>query len=169
MKRYWQVFILILTLAPLPGLSFAKKPLGEAANPDELLRVQSYCIDTSKLWAAEAGDVRKFIEKQSPPKGLLGKLPWKLVENCAQADAVISLKFETSSRLRPAGGSALGTGTAALNSVPEATYSAKMSITDRASQKPLYQVEGEAVTTFRDRSLNSPFSKLIRDLKTLSK
>jgi hypothetical protein len=169
MKHYWQVFILVLTLAPLAPVSFAKKPLGEAANPDALLKVQSYCIDTTKLGAAEAGDVRKFIEKQGPPKGLLAKLPWKLVENCAQADAVISLKFETSFRVTPSGGSALGTGTAALNSVPEGTYSAQMLITDRSSQKPLYEVKGETVTGGRDRSINNPFSKLIRDLKTLSK
>jgi hypothetical protein len=156
-------------LAPLAGLSFAKKPLGEAANPDALLRVQSYCIDTTKLEAAEAGDVRKFLDKQNQPKGVLGKLSWKLLENCAQADAVVNLKFETSAQVTPAGGSVLGTGTAALNSVPEDAYSAQMLITDRASPKPLYHVKGEAVTQFRDRSINSPFSKLIRDLKTLSK
>jgi hypothetical protein len=169
MKRYLRVFGLVLALAPLPGLSFAKKPLGEAANPDALLSVQSYCIDSTKLTAAEAGDVRKFIAKQSSPKGLLGKLPWKLVENCTQADAVISLKFESSFRVTPSGGSALGTGTAALNSVPEGTYSAQMLITDRASQKPLYEVKGETVTGGRDRSINNPFSKLVSDLKTLSK
>jgi hypothetical protein len=169
MKRYLRTSALVLALVPLPGLSLGKKTLGEAADPDALLKVQSYCIDTTKLGAADAGDVRKFLDKQNQPKGVLGKLSWKLVDSCAQADAVVTLKFETSFRVSPAGGSALGTGTAALNSVPEDTYSAQMLVTDRASQKPLYQVKGEAVTMFRDKSINSPFSKLIRDLKTLSK
>jgi len=169
MKRCLQISALLLVLALLPEPSFAKKLLGEAADPDALLKVQSYCIDTTKLGAAEAGDVRKFLEKQNQPKGVLGKLSWKLVDNCAQADAVVTLRFESSFRITPAGGSALGTGTAALNSVPEDTYSAQMSVTGRASQKPLYQVKGEAVTMFRDRSVNSPFSKLIHDLKALSK
>jgi hypothetical protein len=169
MKRYLRTFALLLAVAPLPGLSFAKKPLGEVADADALLKVQSYCIDMTKLGAAEAGDVKKFIDKQNQPKGVLGKLSWKLVENCAQADAVVDLKFEASVRITPAGGSALGTGTAALNSVPEDTYTAQMLVTDRASQKPLYRVKGETVTSYRDRSISSPFSKLIRDLKTLSK
>jgi hypothetical protein len=169
MKRYWRILALVSALAPLPGLSLAKKPLGEAADPDALLRVHSYCVDMANLEAAEAGDVRKFLEKQNQPKGLLGKLPWKLVENCAQADAVVSLKFDRSFRIAPAGGSALGTGTAALNSVPEPAYSAQMLVRDRASQKPLYKVKGEADTMGRIRSIGDPFSKLIRDLKTLSK
>jgi len=169
MKLYLHTFALVLALALLPELSFAKKPFGEVADPDALLKVQSYCIDMTKLGGAEVGDVKKFLEKQNQPKGVLGKLSWKLVENCTQADAVVNLKFETSAQVTPAGGSVLGTGTAALNSVPVDTYSAQMAVMDRASQKLLYQVTGESVTQFRDRSINSPFSKLIRDLKTLSK
>jgi len=169
MKRYLYTFALVLALALLSGLSFAKKPFGEVADPGALLKVQSYCIDMTKLGGTEVGDVKKFIEKQNQPKGILGKLSWKLVEDCAQADAVVNLKFETSTQVTPAGGSALGTGTAALNSVPVDAYSAQMSVVDRASQKLLYQVTGESVAQFRDRSINSPFSKLTRDLKTLSK
>ena len=44
-----------------------------------------------------------------------------------------------------------------------------MLIAQRASQKALYNVTGEEVTSDRQRSINSPFSKLIHDLKILSK
>jgi hypothetical protein len=44
-----------------------------------------------------------------------------------------------------------------------------MMVRDRASQKPLYEVKGETVTGGRDRSITNTFSKLIHDLKTLSK
>ena len=168
MKQCLQIFVLVLTLATVPETSFGKKTFGEVANPDALLKVQSYCVDMDKIEISAVPDVRKFLDKQNTPKGLLGKLPWKLVDNCAQADAVVSLKFENSFKVTPAGGSALGTGTAALNSVPEPTYTAFMLVTDRTSQKPLYKVTGESVTGNRMRSINSPFSKLIHDLKTLS-
>jgi len=168
MKINLQVLAFFVILVTLAGLSFAKKPLGEVADPGALLKVQSYCVDMDKVEISAVPDVRKFLDKQNSPKGVLGKLPWKLVDNCAQADAVVSLKFENSFKVTPAGGSALGTGTAALNSVPEPTYTAFMLVTDRTSQKPLYKVTGESVTGNRMRSINSPFSKLIHDLKTLS-
>ena len=169
MRHYFQTLILVLTLASVSGTSFGKKTFGEVADPETLLKVQSYCVDMGKIESSAVPDVKKFFDRQNTLKGVLGKLSWKLVDNCSQADAVVSLKFESSFKVTPAGGSALGTGTAALNSVPEATYAAEMSVTDRASQKPLYHVKGESVTTFRDRSLNSPFSKLVHDLKALSK
>ena len=110
--------------------------------------------------------MRKFLHKQNTPKGVLGKLPWKLVDNCSQADAVVSSKFETSFEVTQASG--MATGAAITQSVPEATYTAHMSVTGRTSQKPLYTVTGESVTANRVRLINSPFSKLIHDLKILS-
>jgi hypothetical protein len=168
MKIIMQVLAFFLILVTLAGLSFAKKPFGEVADPGALLKVQSYCVDMAKIETSAISDVKKFLDKQNTPKGVLGKLPWKLVDNCAQADALVSLNFENSVKVAPAGGSALGTGTAALNSVPEPTYTATMVVTERTSQKPLYKVVGESVTGNRVRSINSPFSKLIHDLKTIA-
>jgi hypothetical protein len=56
-----------------------------------------------------------------------------------------------------------------MTSVPEPAFSTEMLVTDRISGKPLYRVKGETVTMRREGAIASPFSKLARDLKALSK
>jgi hypothetical protein len=169
MKHYVQTLVLVLTLVSVPGAGFGEKPFGDVVDPDTLLKVQSYCVDMDKIEGVVAPDVRRFLEKQNTPKGLLSKLPWKLVENCAQADAVVSLEFKNSFQVTQANGDGMATGAAITQSVPEATYTAQMLVSDRTSRKPLYKVMGESITVNRERSIGSPFSKLIHDLKVVSK
>jgi len=73
----------------------------------------------NKIETSAVSDMRKFFDKQNTPKGVLSKLPWKLVDNCSKADAVVSLKFETSFEVTQASGSGMATAAAITQSVPK--------------------------------------------------
>ena len=49
MKQCLQIVVLVLTLATIPETSFRKKTLGEIANLDALLKVESLCVDMDKI------------------------------------------------------------------------------------------------------------------------
>lgn len=159
------VFLLLLNLSLSAK---GKKLLGEAPDPDRLLQLHNFCVSTAGLSPGEAADVMRFVDHQNGPKKLLGKLPWQLTVNCSEADAVAKFQFEQTTELSQATGSGTLQG-AYVTAIPETAFKATILLADRASGKMLYKVQGEAVRERRDMSVTSPFSKLIKDLKTLSK
>lgn len=85
---------LLMAAMALPLCAREKKPTGDIPNLNTFGKVRSYCVDTSDLPGWEALDVRNLIETESKPKGLLSKLPWRLVADCmSQPDAVVRFKF----------------------------------------------------------------------------
>jgi hypothetical protein len=173
--RFLSGTTLILTLCVVSSAAYAKKTEGEVPDPAALSRVKSYCIDTSQMNTSEAGDVQKFVEEQKTPKKLLGKLPWSLADNCTQADAVITLKFEPTSIMDSSGApGAMQASTSSSNAIPGSgvnaganAYDTALTVSDR-SGKLLYRVTGEAAPLHPERSLKSPFSMLVSDLKKVS-
>lgn len=87
--------LVFLLAAALPLAAKEKKPAGEIPDRAAFAKIQSYCIDSSRLNDAEAYTVRGFIESESKPKHLLTKLPWKLDPDCRESDpdAVVKLDF----------------------------------------------------------------------------
>lgn len=89
----------------IPAISQVKKPTGEIPKPQDLAKVQTYCIDKSGLSGPDRYLIDGFVKTESKPKHLLAKLPWKLVEDCqnGQPDATATLEFvrmnETAIRL----------------------------------------------------------------------
>jgi hypothetical protein len=167
------VFLLALCGAAIPA--HAKKTEGEVPDPAALSRVKTYCIDTSQMSPSEAADVQKFVGEQNSPKKLLGKLSWSLADNCSQVDAVITLKFEPTSIMDSTGApGAMQASTSSSNAIPGSgvnaganAYDTALTVSDR-SGKLLYRVTGEAAPLHPERSLKSPFTMLVSDLKKVS-
>ncbi len=161
------LFVFLLTVsASLPAKE--KKTLGEVSDAGPLLNIRTFCLDATKLSTSQSADARKFVAEQSEPKKVLGKLGWRAVDDCSQADAVIRLEFEEGMEVGQTSGGGTLQG-APTTSVPEAVYKTRLYVTDRASGRLLYRVEGESIRMRRENSIASPFSKLQRDFKTLSK
>lgn len=156
----------ILVAAACTAPSFAKdvKTLGQVPDPDALAKVKTYCIDPLKGSQADAEEVRKFAGDENSPKRTLGKLRWTLKEDCTQADAVMSFKFELTQKVAYAADSA---NVQTAGNVPVDAYEATMTVSDRASGKLLYKVNGEATENTGYRSMVNSVQKLARDLKKL--
>jgi hypothetical protein len=83
---------LVITL-PITG--WAKKPSGEISDRRALAEVRTYCIEKSGLSGSDRYIVDGFLKSESRPKHLLTKMPWKLVESCADdnPDAIATVEF----------------------------------------------------------------------------
>ncbi len=168
MKFRWE---LLLALYLLPCISFAgqeKPPHGDVADAGSLLKVHTFCLDTSQLTPDQLRDLQRFAAQAGKPKGVFTKLHWQRLDSCSSAEATVILTMEESERLGPAGdGTTLQNEAYALKTVR--LQQAKMLITNRASGRTLYQAEGGEFTDDREGAFGSAFSKLLKDLKALSK
>jgi len=160
---------LLLSLLLLSGVSFAadgRKTRGEVKDPGGLLKVHTFCLDQSDLPRETVSDLKKFAEDAGKPRGLFSKLQWQPVDNCSSADVTVKLTLEAHEKLALAGdGTAMQDMSEAVRS--EMISRVKMLVTDRESGRTLYQVDGGPVTNDRQGAFASPFSKLLKDLKTL--
>lgn len=158
--------LVILMATACTVASFAKdvKTLGQVPDPNALAKVKTYCIDPTKGSQADAAEVRKFAADEHSPKKTLGKLSWTLREDCTDADAVMSFKFELTQKVAYATDSA---SVQTAGNVPVDAYAATMTVADRASGKLLYQVNGEATENTGYRSMVNAVQKLAKDLKKL--
>lgn len=158
--------LVILMAIACTAPSFAKnaKTLGQVPDPDALAKVKTYCIDPVKGSQADAGEVRKFAADENDPKKTLGKLRWTLMDGCAQADAVMSFNFQLTQKVAYGASS---TDVSTAGNVPVNAYVATLSVSDRASGKVLYKVDGEATENTGYRSMVNSVQKLAKDLKKL--
>jgi len=168
MRFRWE-YLLVLCLLPCPSFAGQGKPThGDVSDADSLLKVRTFCLDSSQLTARELTDLERFAAQAGKPKGVLTKLHWQRADSCRNADATVKLTMDEYQGLGSSGnGTSLQNPTAALKAE---TYSrAKMFITDRASGKTLYKVEGKEFTDDRQSAFEDTFSKLSKDLKALAK
>ena len=149
--RLWVGVILVCAVMPPPvaGAELAGKILDAAA----LSKVKTYCVDTSNLKGAvypgdvpwpEQFDVRELVKRESGPKGLLAKLPWKLEAVCSApgADAIARVEFRV----------ILGPGTqeillhspviAEYPQPSEFRWRAELEVTDKTSSRQIYEGQG---------------------------
>ncbi|MFZ0962094.1 MAG: hypothetical protein WAO35_14420 [Terriglobia bacterium] len=91
-----------LACAAVPAAAPRVKLAGKVLDAATLSGVRTYCIDTSTLKGTlysldsppERFDVGDLIERESRPKGLLSKLPWKLEADCSAPGVDAVLRFE---------------------------------------------------------------------------
>lgn len=162
-----KVSVLVLFMATVCATtSLAKevKALGQVPDPDALAKVETYCIDPMKGSQADAAEVRKFAADESGPKKILGKLRWTLTGDCSRADAVMSFNFQLTQKVAYGASS---TDVSTAGNVPVDAYEAAMTVSDRASGKLLYKVNGEATENSGYRSMVNAVQKLSKDLKKL--
>ncbi len=131
----------------IPAISQVKKPTGEIPKPQDLAKVQTYCIDKSGLSGPDRYLIDGFVKTESKPKHLLAKLPWKLVEDCqnGQPDATATLEFvrmnETAIRL---GEPTREPVTLTPGSYPEAPIKVVLTVGD--ASRLLYRVQALAAS-----------------------
>ncbi len=127
----------ILACAAVPTAAAGAKLAGKVLDRAALMKVKTYCVDTSSLVQfpgpydqAWIPVVRDLIKEESGPKGLLSKLPWKLEADCSApgVDAVLRFAF----------------GRVLLTTTP--TYpvlGALLRVSDKASWQVIYQAVAE--------------------------
>ena len=164
----WECF-LALCLLPCPSFAGQVKPThGDVTDADSLLKVHTFCLDSSQLTPQQSSALQGFTAQASKPKGVFTKLHWQRADSCSSAEATVKLTMDEYQGLGSSGdGTSLQNTSAALKA--ETHSRAKMFITDCASGKALYQVKGKEFTYDRQLAFEDTFSKLSKDLKTLAK
>ena len=152
--KLW-VFVL-LACAAVPTAAAGEKLAGKVLDAAALSKVRTYCVDTSNLKGLvypgdvprpQEFDVRELVKRESGPKGLLSKLPWKLEGDCSGpgVDAIVRFEFRV----------ILGPGTvdtllhdpvlAVYPQTGEFRWRAELQVTDEASTRVVYKAEGNPV------------------------
>ena len=139
---------------------------GKVFDRDGLRQTRSYCVDVSSLEGSDAAEVREFLAADSGPKKLLTRLPWRLMNDCTQADAVARIYFT------PATVTEVLTnhesGLKQVSASGERSY-AVLLVYDKASVRLFYRAEGSVSHGDPTKVLGSPFSMLLKDLKTVTR
>ncbi|HEY6291739.1 MAG TPA: hypothetical protein VI455_09300 [Terriglobia bacterium] len=139
---------------------------GEIFDREALGQTRSFCVDSSHMGESEVTQLKDFLAKESQPKKLLSKLPWKLIDDCTKADAVARIYFapvdlrvdirdEESGRKK------------SWN--PGQSAQPVLLIYDKASIRLFYRAEGEVLRGKAVDALGSPFSTLLKDLKQIDR
>jgi hypothetical protein len=165
-KSCWSC-LLSLSLLSCPAFASPKNETqGQVADGDGLLKVHTVWLDTSALNKRQLGLLKRVVNRATKPKGVLTKLNWQLLDACDSADAIVKLDIRDREKESwddahaPRGG-------VVISMVTSVTVAqAKMLITNHASAKTLYQVEGKPRND-EESAFGSVFSKLLDDIKAL--
>ncbi len=167
MKRNIVAAVLAVVLAAaVPILSKAKKTSGQILDQQAFRNVHSYCIQTQDLGSHYAQMVQSFFNEQDKPNSMVNQLPWKLVSDCNQADAVMSFKFsETEEPANATNGGNMQVGSA-MGIVNVTWFQVTAVVSSRTDSKPIYQVQGARTEERGERALEKTIRDLAKDLKS---
>ena len=171
--KLWLFILAVATALPLAAKD--KKSSGEIPDRAAFVKIRTYCVDSED----HTSEVRAFIERESKPKKLLTKLPWKLYVDCREDDPDVVIKVEF--LLLSSVGILLGA-PENPDRLPEDAYKTRavLEISDPASGHLVYKVEAAPLENSlegSDRAIQDPpvllrlnalynaFSTLIADLK----
>ncbi|HEV2424451.1 MAG TPA: hypothetical protein VGZ29_06465 [Terriglobia bacterium] len=150
----------------LPTLGNCKKLSGQILDQQAFRNVHSYCIQTSDLGSRYAQMVDAFFKEQDKPNSLVNELPWKRVDDCSQADAVMSFKFsETEEPSYATAGGTLQTG-ATMGTMNTTWFQVTAVVSGKSDQKPIYQVQGERAPERGERAMEKTFKNVAKDLRS---
>ncbi|HEV2178584.1 MAG TPA: hypothetical protein VGW33_15465 [Terriglobia bacterium] len=165
MKRSLLVIATMVTLSATALWGRAKKG-GEILDQQAFQNIHSYCAQVQDLPPQYVKVVQNFFKHQNKPKSLVNRLPWKMVDDCSQADAAMNFRFSTSQEEdsgAPGGGG--GFAPAGVNRAQTTYFQVIAVVTGRASQKPVYQVQGPRAPERGEDALQNTFKELAKDLK----
>jgi hypothetical protein len=115
--------------------------------------------------SSQAAGVKEFLAQESAPKKLLSRVPWKLVDDCAKADAVARIYFApVNVHELMAGRGGTGTAVGAWHAMQPVLL-----LYDKASIRLFYRAEGQVFRGDEVDMLRSPFSTLVGDLKKIDR
>jgi hypothetical protein len=168
MKSLSAFLLAVFLVACIAFAGQGKKTQGRVQDADGLLKVHTFCLDASALTPDQSASLEKFVAQASKPKGVFAKLNWHLMDSCSSADATVKLTMEDHQDTSPTGDSTV---VGDMRTVMKLVMisQAKMFITNPASGKMLYQVNGGLANDDRLGAFASPFLKLLKDLRTLPK
>lgn len=155
-----------------PGSLSAKntKLGGKVLDPDRFRNVHSYCVQVQDLGNYYGGMVKAFFNEERKPNSLVNELPWKMVSDCSQADAVMTFQFSEASDYGEAsgGGSAAGGSVAPAmgGAIQQTFFQVTVIVLNPSDQKPIYQVQGDRAPERGERALEKTFRKLAKDLRS---
>jgi hypothetical protein len=155
-----------IVIAALPVAGNCKKLAGQVLDEQAFRNVHSYCIQTQDLGSHYAQMVDTFLKEQQKPNSLVNGLPWKLVDDCNQADAVMNFKFSESQEpsYATAGGSVQAGAT--MGTMNTTWFQVTAVVSGRSDQKPIYQVQGDRAEERGERALEKTFKDIAKDLKS---
>ncbi len=153
----------LLAAAPLSGKS--KKVSGEILDRQGFDHVHSYCVQVQDLASRYAGMVQNFFKDQNKPGSLVNQLPWKLVSDCSQADAVMSFKFSESQEPSYATAGGTAQAGASMGTVNTTWFQVTAVVSSRLGLKPIYQVQGARAPQRGERAIEKTFRELAKDLR----
>ncbi len=168
-ESLWIGFLALFLLSCLAIALPKKETQGQVADAVVLAKVHTVCLDTNSLTKRQLASLKRVVNHATKPNGVLAKLNWQLLDDCSSADAIVKLDMRDRHKESwdyahaPGGGEGIS-GTSMVTSVTVAQ--AKMLITNRASGKTLYQVDGKPRND-GESAFNSVFSKLLDDVKAL--
>ncbi|HMD99288.1 MAG TPA: hypothetical protein VKM93_18430 [Terriglobia bacterium] len=131
----WLLVALIWLALPIAAAA-EKRPTGKIWDHATFVKIRSYCIDSSALPGYEANDVERLVQNESKPKRLLSKLPWTLISDCSESDAIVKVSFRKLRKIDIQ----LGEPNSPDETYPYA-YRADLQVSDEASARQLYEVE----------------------------
>jgi hypothetical protein len=150
----------------LPTIGNCKKMAGQILDQQAFRNVHSYCIQTSDLGSHYAQMVDTFFKEQDKPNSLVNGLPWKLVSDCNQADAVMNFKFsETEEPSNATAGGSIYAG-ASMGTMNTTWFLVTAVVSGRSDQKPIYQVQGDRAPERGERAMEKTFKDIAKDLKS---
>lgn len=143
---------------------------GKVLDPARFQNIHSYCVQVQDLGSYYAGMVRTFFNEQRKPNSLVNELPWKMVDDCSQADAVMTFQFSEASDYGEAaagGNAAAGALAPAVGGAIQQTFfQTTVIILNPSDRKPIYQVQGDRAPERGERALEKTFRKLAKDLRS---
>jgi len=163
----------VTTLLLLSCILFAgpkEETQGEVADAAGLLKVRTFCLDVSQFTPQQTGSLKRFVAEASKPKGVFAKLNWQLVDNCRSADATVQLVMLEHKETEAAGSGTVSAegagGVMASNLRVQVLSQTNVRVSENVGAITLYHVNG-AVRRDQVSALESPFTKLLKDLKAL--
>jgi len=163
----------VTSLLVLSCISFAgpkKESQGEVADAAGLLKVRTFCLDASQFTPQQTGALKRFVAEARKPKGIFAKLNWQLVDNCRSADATVQLVMLEHKETEAAGSGTVSaegaTGALVSNLRVQVLSQTNVRVSENARATTLYHANG-AVRRDEVSALESPFTKLLKDLKDL--
>ena len=185
----------VLACAAVPPAAPRAKLAGKVVDAAAFSKVKTYCVDTSNLKGPvypgdvprpEEFDVLELVKRESGPKGLLSKLPWRLEADCAApaVDAIVRLRFRA--LIGPAGERVFESRAAATYPrEAEFRWGAELQVTDKASRRVVYKSDGNPVDSplvptgdqvevqlyhvLRQDAARLAVAALVSDVETISK
>ncbi len=167
MKRIFTAFLIAGILIGAGSLSAKKtKVSGQVLDQQAFRGVHTYCIQTHDLGSHYEPMVESFFKEQDRPGSLVSELPWKKVDDCSKADAVMSFKFsETSEPSNATAGGSLYAG-ASMGTMNTSWFQVTAVVSSH-DDKPIYQVEGQRAPERGERAMEKTFKELANDLKSI--